>query len=308
MTTFSVTILGSNSAMPVYDRHPSAQVLNINEQLYLIDCGEGTQIQLQKYNIRPSKINHIFISHLHGDHYLGLVPLLDTFALLGRTAPIHLYGPPLLIKVIDLHRTINGWTIDDAPYKIHFHPLDPLNSELILDSKKLIVKSIPMNHRVPCTGFLFEEKPKERKMLAEKITTFNIPYTAIPNIKKGADYTTTEGKVIPNEELTVPPPPTRSYAYCSDTAYNESILPIIKGVDLLYHEATYLEDRAELAAPRGHSTAKEAALIAQKAGVKKLLLGHFSSRYHELHPFVEEAKTVFEHSKLATEGHVFEVE
>ena len=307
MISFSVTILGSNSAMPVYDRHPSAQILNVNEQFYLIDCGEGTQMQLQKYHIRTSKINHIFISHLHGDHYLGLVPLLDTFALLGRTAPVYLYGPAPLIQVIDLHRTINGWTLEDAPYPIHFRPLNPLKSELILDSKSLTVKTIPMNHRVPCTGFLFEEKPKDRKMLAEKIATFNIPYTAIPAIKKGADFTTADGKVIPNEELTAAPPPTRSYAYCSDTAYTESILPLIEEVDLLYHEATYLDEKAELAAPRGHSTAKEAALIAQKAKVKKLIIGHFSSRYQELYPFEEEAKSVFENSELAIEGRTFEI-
>ncbi|MGB1032577.1 MAG: ribonuclease Z [Flavobacteriales bacterium] len=308
MTKFSVIILGSNSAMPVYDRHPSAQVLNVNENLYLIDCGEGTQMQIQKYSIRTAKLNHIFISHLHGDHYLGLIPLLDTFALLGRTVPIYLYAPAALLKVIDLHRTINGWTMEDAPYPIHFYPLNPSESELILDSKNLKVRSIPLDHRVPCTGFVFEEKQKDRKMLAEKIKTFNIPYTAIPSIKKGADFTTEEGVVIPNTELTADPPQTRSYAYCSDTAYTESILPFIEGVDLLYHEATYLEDRAELAAPRGHSTAKEAATIARKAGAKQLLLGHFSSRYQELYPFEEEAKTVFLNSELAVEGKEFVVE
>lgn len=308
MTKFSVTILGSNSAMPVYDRHPSAQVLNVNENLYLIDCGEGTQTQIQKYRIRTSKLNHIFISHLHGDHYLGLVPLLDTFALLGRTAPIYLYAPEALLKVIDLHRSINGWTMEDAPYSIHFHPLNLSKPETILDNKDLIVKSIPLNHRVPCTGFVFEEKQKERKMLAEKIKTFNIPYTSIPAIKKGADFTTVEGNTIPNVELTADPPLVRSYAYCSDTAYTESILPLIEGVDLLYHEATYLEDRAELAAPRGHSTAKEAATIARKAGAKQLLLGHFSSRYQELHPFEEEARTIFPNSEIAIEGKEFVVE
>ncbi|MEZ4883699.1 MAG: ribonuclease Z [Chitinophagales bacterium] len=305
MTKFSVTILGSNSAMPIYDRHPSAQILNVNEQLYLIDCGEGTQMQLQKYAIRFSKINHIFISHLHGDHYLGLIPLLDSFALLGRVAPVHLYAPTPLLNVISLHGEINGWKLEDSPYPLIFHATNPSVSELLLDDKQITVKSIVLDHRVPCTGFVFEEKASDRKMLKDKITTYNIPFAAIPDIKKGADYTTPEGVIISNSELTANPLPTRTYAYCSDTAYTESILPLIEGIDLLYHEATYLEERIELAAPRGHSTAKQAALIAKKAGVKKLLLGHFSSRYYDLSPFLEEAQPIFPTTELAIEGREF---
>ncbi|MGB1241524.1 MAG: ribonuclease Z [Chitinophagales bacterium] len=305
MTTFSVTILGSNSAMPVYDRHPSAQVLNVNEQLYLIDCGEGTQMQIQKYGIRTSKISHIFISHLHGDHYLGLIPLLDTFALLGRKKAVHLFAPPPMLRIIELHGEINGWKLEDSPYPLHFHPIDSQNSAILLDNQQIRVRSIPLDHRVPCTGFLFEEKPKERKMLSDQIKAFKIPYTAIPAIKKGGDYITEEGAVIPNEILTANPPTPRSYAYCSDTAYTETILPFIKNVDLLYHEATYLEDRVEMAAERGHSTAIEAAKIAQKAGAKELLLGHFSSRYQDLTPFEEEAKSVFPNTKVAIEGKTF---
>jgi len=307
MTTFSVTILGSNSAMPVYDRHPSAQVLNVNEKLYLIDCGEGTQMQIQKYGIRTSKINHIFISHLHGDHYLGLIPLLDTFALLGRKQAIHLFAPPPMLKIIELHGAINGWKLEDSPYPLHFHPIDSQNSAVLLDNPQIKVTSIPLNHRVPCTGFLFEEKPKERKMMSDQIKVFKIPYTAIPAIKKGGDYTTEEGRVVLNEILTSDPPLPRSYAYCSDTAYTETILPLIKNVDLLYHEATYLEDRVEMAAERGHSTAMEAAKIAQKADAKQLLLGHFSSRYQELTPFEEEARSVFSNTQIAIEGKTFSV-
>ncbi len=293
--------------MPVYDRHPTAQILNINEQLYLIDCGEGTQMQLQRYGIRFSKINHIFISHLHGDHYLGLVPFLDTLGLLGRTAPMHLYGPSDLIKVVQLHAQINGWETSITPYPLHFHPIDPNNSALLLEDKQITVHSIILDHRVPCTGFFFAEKTRDRKMLGDKIKTYSIPYQQIPAIKKGADFTTDSGEIISNEVLTLPPPLPLSYAFCSDTAYTESFLPLIEGVDLLYHEATYLEDYLEMAAPRGHSTAKQAALIAQKSNAKRLILGHFSSRYQELQPFLEEARTIFENTDLAIEGEVFEV-
>lgn len=301
---FSVTILGSNSATPVYGRHPSAQVIIVDQQYYLVDCGEGTQMQMNAYQIKRNKINHIFISHIHGDHYFGLAPLLDSYCLGGRTAPLHVYGPPTLKQVIDLHLTITG-AKDWYSYEIIFHETQVDEPTLLLDDGFVTVHTIVLTHGQPCTGFVFRQKAKDRKMIKEKIATYNISYTKIKEIKKGADLILADGQIIPNEALTLDPPPTFSYAYCADTSYKEDIIPCIEGVDLLYHEATYLEDMKEVAKKRGHSTTKEAASLAKEAKVKRLIIGHFSSRYKDLSPFLEEAITVFTPTELAIEGTTF---
>lgn len=297
--TFELTVLGNNSAQPAYGRHPSAHLLNINETYYLIDCGEGTQMQLYRYGLKISKIKHIFISHLHGDHFLGLLPLLDSYNLSGRVQPLHLYGPPLLQQIIDLHLSITNWHYN---YELVFHPITADQSVVLLDNKEVSIKTIILDHRLPCTGFLFAEKMRERKMRKDKIEQYQIPYTRIPAIKQGADFITVDQQVILHDELTISAAAPRSYAYCSDTAYTETILPIIQDVDLLYHEATYLSNLAAQAIARGHATAWQAATIAQKAKAKYLLLGHFSSRYVNLTPFTTEARTVFAESYLAEEG------
>ncbi len=302
---FDLLILGSNSAKPAYDRHPTAQLLNVQHRLYLVDCGEGTQMRLAENGVKSSKIDAIFISHLHGDHFLGLLPLLDSFNLMGRQHPLHLIGPPDLIKIIDLHKEVCKARF---LYPIHFIPIkDTENAGRVYEDEMISVDTIPMDHRVPCTGFLFREQPKERNILKAKIEEYQIPFQQIKAIKKGADFECESGEIIPNAELTLAPKPRRAYAYCSDTAYFEAIIPQIQAVDLLYHESTYLEDMTHLAAERGHATAKEAARIAFKAQAKKLLIGHFSSRYADLSGFEKEARDVFPNSFLALEGKTFNI-
>lgn len=298
----SVTVLGCNSAKPAYGRHPSAQVLNINERLYLIDCGEGTQVRMEQYKIRRGKINHIFITHLHGDHFLGLLGLLDTYDLSGRTDPMHLFGPPDLIRLIDMHKEISTSSFG---FPLIFHPLYADKLRTIWKDDQITVQSFPLIHRVACTGFVFRAKAKDRKMRPEKIAAYNIPYPQIRAIKKGADFVTESGSTIPNSDLTADPLPPSSYAYCSDTAFTKSIIPYVHQVDILYHETTYLNNLAQLARERGHATPQQAALIARKAKVKKLMIGHFSSRYKDLQPFLEEAQAVFPNTVLAKEGGVF---
>lgn len=303
--SFSLTILGANSAQPAYGRHPTAQIISLKNRNFLVDCGEGTQIQLSKYHIKRSKIDHIFISHLHGDHFWGLFPLLDSMMLAGRKKTLHLYAPAGIWEFKKLYRQLSGNF--DYTYPIVFHELHADESRIILETDAYTVSTIILEHRMPCTGFLFQEKPADRKMIGTKIEAYQIPYTQIPGIKKGANFTLPNGTIIPNNELTLPPPAPVSYAYCSDTAYTESILPIIQNATLLYHEATYLEDMKSVAKERGHATAKEAATIAQKANVGQLIIGHFSSRYHDLNPFLQEAQTIFANTALAEEGTVFEV-
>ncbi len=302
--TFELIILGSNSAIPAFNRYPTAQVLNINEQLFLIDCGEGTQMQLQKYRIRKSKINHIFISHLHGDHFFGLIGLITSFHLMRRDKPLHIYGPALLQDIVHLQLKGSRTTLS---YELVFHTIRGDHSARVFDHPDLTVETIIMNHRIPCTGFLFKEKPRPRKILAEKIEDHKIPVEFIKDIKNGADYHDPSGVTIKNHELTNPPPPPRSYAFCSDTAYNEAIIPQVSGVDLLYHEATFGDESAERARETLHSTAREAATIAAKAQVKQLLIGHFSAKYKELEPLLEEAQSVFPQTALAIEGESFTV-
>lgn len=301
---FNVTILGSSSATPIYQRHPTAQVLNIHERFFLVDCGEGTLIQMNRYKIKFHRINHIFISHLHGDHYLGLLGLLSTMHLQGRTTDLHLYGQEPLKEIVEIQLK---YSETNLRYKVHYHFVDHQRPSIIFSDDDLEIESIILNHRIPCTGFLFREKPKPRKLLKEEILKYDIPVTSYGDLKNGKDYIASDGVVIPNHVLTTDPAPPRSYAFCSDTAYSESILSQIKDVDLLYHEATFLSDKAERAAETFHSTASQAATIATKAGVKRLIIGHFSARYKNIYPLLEEAKQIFDETSLAIEGDCFHI-
>lgn len=299
MSNFDVTVLGSSSATPAYNRNPSAQLLNHNDRYYLIDCGEATQNQLNKFKIKSSRIDYIFISHLHGDHYLGLVGLLSTMHLNGRSKEINIFGPPELKEIIDLQLKVSETQLR---YPIDFHPTHTDYQEVIFENHDLIVETIILNHRIPTTGFLFKEKVKKRKINNEKMQEYDVPLEYIPLLKNGIDYSDKFGNTIPNAELTYDPNPSKSFAYCSDTIYNENFLEQIDGVDFLYHEATFMHDLLDRAEETFHTTALQAAQLAQKARVKKLMIGHFSARYKDLEPLLQEAKSVFENTVLAIEG------
>lgn len=298
-----LTILGCYAATPRTITNPTSQVLEIRNRLFLIDCGEGTQVQLRKNKIKFSKINHIFISHLHGDHLYGLIGTISTFSLLGRTTDLHIYGPKGIKELILLQlKLTESWTT----YKLFFHELESKESEVIFEDSKVIVKTIPLKHRVYTNGFLFQEKPGDRKLNVEAVQQYNIHTAYFQKIKGGGDVTLDDGTVIKNKELSFDPIPSMSYAFCSDTVYHEDVLPIIKDVDVLYHESTFLESEAALALKTLHSTAKEAATIALKANAKKLILGHYSTRYDGIERFKEEAETVFPNTLLGDDGRSFE--
>ena len=298
-----LTILGCHSATPRTNAFPTAQFLKINEQPLLIDCGEGTQVLLRKHKIPFAKIKYIFISHLHGDHFFGLVGLITTFGLLDRRTELHIYGPKGIKEIITLQLKLGkSWT----QFPLYFHELSSKESEVILEDKKIKVTTIPLDHRVYTNGFLFEEQPKERKLNMAAIGPEpEIEICDYHNLKAGKDFTKQDGTVLKNEDLTLPPPPPKRYAFCSDTAYKPDICPLIEGVDLLYHESTFLEDKKNLTERTKHSTAKEAASIAKQANAKKLILGHYSSRYNNTEDFRTEAQTIFENVELAESGKVF---
>lgn len=303
--SFSLTILGCHSATPRSLAHTSSQYLEMNNHSFLIDCGEGTQRQLRKYKIRFSRIKHIFISHLHGDHFFGLIGLISTFSLLNRSGELHVYGPKGLKEIILLQLKLSKSWVD---YPLHFHELNKTTSELILDNEKVEVHTIPLKHRIYTNGFLFREKIKERKLNMTQIKKYpEIDICDYQNLKNGKDFAKSDGSLIENKLLTLDPPRPLSYAYCSDTAYTETFISQIKQVDLLYHESTFLEEHSDLASKTKHSTAKQAAVVARKAGVKKLLLGHYSSRYETLDPFVEEASEIFPKAVLAEAGQTFNI-
>lgn len=293
----AVTILGNNSAVPSHGRHPTAQIVQTADHIMLIDCGEGTQMRMNQYKIRKSKINHIFISHLHGDHYFGLIGLLNSYALNNRIQTLHIYAPPQLESVIQVQMDITG---NEFPYKIYFHTLS--REEVIFEDKKLSVECFKVQHRIPCWGFLFREKKNLRKLDIRRVRKYKVPSSFLESLHKGMDYVTPDNEVIKNEWLTTPGDPSKSYAFCADTSYYEPICEKVKGVDLIYHEATYLADLEKKAAERYHSTSVQAATIAQKAGAKKLLMGHFSSMYDCLEKFAEEASAIFENSVVTEEG------
>ena len=299
-----LTILGSSSALPTSERNPSAHVLNAHERLFLIDCGEGTQMQMRKYRIRFGKINHIFLSHLHGDHIFGLYGLLSSFSLMGRKTPLHLYAPGNYDKLLLSH--LGDFDIN-LSFDIDFVPLHSKDPVMILDDKYLTVTAFPLKHRVPAYGFLFREKPHLRNIIKSKIEEYNIPVARIPAIKNGEDFTMPDGTVISNSELTLPPPGQLSYAYCSDTKYFKQLSKYVKGVTLLYHEATFDSSLSDLAGITGHSTSTDAARVALESGAAKLVIGHFSARYKTIDHLVEEARTIFPLTFPVQDGDVFDI-
>jgi ribonuclease Z len=299
-----LTILGSSSALPTSGRYPSAHVLNAHERLFLIDCGEGTQMQLRKTRLRFAKINHVFISHLHGDHVFGLYGLLSTFSLMGRTNPIHLYAPENYDKMLRSH--LSDFDIN-LSFEINFIPLSGKDPVKILDDKYLTVTSFPLQHRIPSYGFLFREKRSERNLIKECIEKYQIPQVRLPAIKKGEDFIAPDGSVIKNEDITIPPREPLSYAYCSDTKYFRRLAAFVKGVSLLYHEATFDGSKEDLAQITGHSTTFDAARTALDAGAGALIIGHFSARYRDISPLVDEARTIFPETYPAIDGKTFEV-
>lgn len=295
---FQVTVLGSSAAMPAFGRHLSSQVVEFPHIKFMIDCGEGTQFQAQKHRIKLNKINHIFISHLHGDHYLGLVGLLSSMHLQHRKQAVYLYGHRNLMDIIRIQLKASFTVLR---YPLHFVEITGEAGQVLYEDEQIEVSTIPLNHRILCTGFLFREKPKRRKFVKSKMPR-NITVEEIIKLKDGKDILDEEGNIkYSSEELTLKTE-RYSYAYCSDTKYEEKLIPYLKNIDLLYHESTFLESESEKAKETFHSTAKQAASIAQQANVKNLLLGHFSPRYKDLHVFLEEAQTVFKQTFVAEEG------
>ena len=297
--SFELLILGSSSAAPTTKRNPSAQLLNVAERFFLMDCGEATQIQLRKYKTKFQKIDHIFISHLHGDHFLGLPGFLASMHLLGRKQELNVYGPKELKDVIDMLNNVSE-TRMNYEIKWHFTKNDKLN--LLFEDEKVEVYSFPMKHRIFCTGFLVKEKPLLRKIDKYELEKHKLSVADINKLRKGEDVINADGKKVKNKDVTIDPDPPRSFAYCSDTIYDEELVKYINGVDLLYHESTFLNDKAKRAGDTFHSTAEQAAKIAKTAKVKQLLIGHFSARYGDLEPFIKEAAPYFKNVVLAIEG------
>lgn len=298
-----VTILGNNSALPAFGRHPTAQAVQVYGEMLLIDCGEGTQSQMQRYGLKWRKMQHIFISHLHGDHYFGLPGLINSMSLLGRTLPLHLYAPAALEPILnDILRV--GET--ELCYEYHFHPI-PDGHNVLVDNESFAVASFPVEHRIPCFGFTVERKTRGRKLLPEKCREYEIPAYFYDRLKAGEDYERKDGEIVKNEWVTEDGPSPRRYAYCADTCYTESILPYIQNADTIYHECTYLHDEVEKAVARFHSTALQAGQLAVKANAKQLLLGHYSSKYRDIEPFREEAVAVFPNVQATLEGIAYEI-
>jgi len=296
-------ILGCYAATPRTMTNPTSQVLEIKGHVFLIDCGEGTQVQLRKNKIKFSRINHIFISHLHGDHFFGLPGLISTFRLLGRDKEMHIYGPKGIQEAITLFLKLgDSWT----NFPLIFHELISKDTRLIYEDDKVSVETIPLNHRIYTNGFLFKEKLGERKLNIDVVGNYKIDRSSYQNIKNGRDVILDNGEMISNSELTFDPPKPKSYAYCSDTAYAPQIIPQIKKVDVLYHESTFLDSEEHLSSKTKHATAKEAARIAKQAEVGTLILGHYSTRYKSIELFKEQAQTIFDNVELADDGKVFE--
>lgn len=302
--SFKVTILGCGSALPTTLRNQSAQIVHIDEREYLVDCGEGTQLMMRKQKMKLQKINQIFISHLHGDHYLGLYGYLSSLHLLGREKPMSIYGPPGLREIFEVHAR---YSKSQFKYPLEFIELQDEFTECIFENNQIQVFNLPLKHKIFCNGYVFKEKRKPRKMIKEKIEQFKIPLKKIKDIKAGESFNTAEGLIIPNEELTLDAPAPKSYAYCSDTAFVPALADAIQGIDLLYHESTFVESDLERAVETKHSTAKQAAEIARRAGVGKLLLGHYSARYTELDELLKEAQSIFPNSVLAEDGMTIEI-
>ncbi|MDR3651620.1 MAG: ribonuclease Z [Paludibacter sp.] len=304
MQKATLTILGCGSAMPTRKNFPSSQILEIRDKQYLIDCGEGTQMRICQMGVKTNRLGHIFISHLHGDHCFGLLGLISTFGMLNRTAELHIHAQADLEKIMQPQLK---YFCTDLSFKIIFHTINPRKHELIYEDRSVQVFSIPLKHRVPCCGFLFEEKPRDRHIVREMIDFYKIPTWRIPKIKQGEDFVTDEDEIIPNDQLTTASTPPKRFAYCSDTAFYEKIIPIIQGVDCLYHEATFMEDEMIRSKQTEHSTARQAGTIALKANVKKLIIGHYSARYINQQELLNEAKDVFENTILGEDMTVYEI-
>ncbi|GAB1447315.1 MAG: ribonuclease Z [Bacteroidetes bacterium] len=303
--SFEVTILGNSSASPTHSRHPSSQYVNICDHHLLIDCGEGTQMQLARYKIKKSKISQIFISHVHGDHILGLPGLLLSMNLMKREQPIHIFGPPELFKILDV---FFKYSDTQFCFETHYHIVDPNKRSVVFENLFYKVIAFPLFHRVPTTGFLIEERSKLKKLNMEVCERLKIPFTFYNDIKMGKDYCTPEGKWIKNEELTFPAALPISYAYCSDTLFDERVIDAVRDADILYHEATFMHDRLDRAVYTMHTTAKQAGIVARQAGAKKLIVGHFSARYDDLEPILLEARSEFPNTEIAQEGKTFILE
>jgi len=299
---FEVTILGSSSATPIFNRNPTSQALNINERLYLIDCGEGTQQQMLRFDVKASRIDHIFISHIHGDHYLGIVGLISSMHLNGRIKPLYIYCPEPLKAIIEIQLEFSETTLQ---YPIEYKFTDPTKAEVLLENQDIIVETIPLNHRIDCTGFLFKEKKRLRKLIKENIANLDIPISFYSALKKGADYIAPDGTVYKNDTLTIDSAEPKTYAYCSDTMYDEKYLQQINGATLLYHEATFLHNMLDRALETHHTTALQAGEVAKITNAQKLLIGHFSARYKTLNELLDEARSVFSNTELAIEGRTF---
>lgn len=301
---FEVTILGSSSATPVFNRNPTAQLLNCNEKFYLIDCGEGTQQQLIKFGLKASKIDFIFISHLHGDHYFGLIGLLSSMHLNGRIKPLHIFAPKAIQEILELQFKHSDTTLR---YELVYFAIDPEKPAVIFENRDVIVETIVLNHRIPCTGFKFTEKKRLRKLLVEKLEAKNVPLEYYPLLKRGVDIDLPGGETLLNADYTTDSAVPKSYAYCSDTLFDERYFDSIKNCDTLYHEATFLHDMLDRAKETHHTTALQAAQVAQIVNAKRLLIGHFSSRYKTLTELLDEAKSVFPATQLALEGTTYEI-
>ena len=304
MEKFEVHILGCGSALPTTRHNATSQVIDLRDKLYMIDCGEGTQMQYRRMGLSFSRLNHIFISHLHGDHCFGLIGLISTFGMLGRTATLHIHAFPELEAQLQPQL---DFFCEGMPYKVEFHPFAHGCTDIIHEDRSLTVQAFPLSHRIPCCGFVFREKQTQAHIKREMIDFYNIPISQINRIKNGEDYVTDEGKVIPNSRLTLPAAPPRTYVYCSDTAFNPNNVQYMRGADLLFHEATFADDHAARAVQTCHSTAKQAAEMARMSGVKQLLIGHFSARYTDESLLLNEARSVFPHTVLAEERKVFKL-
>lgn len=304
MQSFKVRILGCGSALPTLRHFASSQIVEVRGKTFMVDCGEGTQIQIRKARIHFNKITAVFISHLHGDHCFGLIGMISTFGMLGRTAPLHIYAPKGLEELLNLQMEFFCRGLE---YEVFVHCVDTMREDIVYEDKSVIVKSIPLDHRIECCGYMFSEKPTLPHIRRDMIDFYNIPVCYRNNIKNGADWVAPDGSVVPNSRLTTQSDPTRSYAYCSDTKYIPNLYKSLEGVDLLYHEATYASDNENRAEMYYHSTASQAATVALKAKAKKLVLGHFSARYEDEKAILEEARSIFPNTYLANEMEVFDV-
>lgn len=304
MTPFKVYILGCGSALPTLRHNPSSQIVAMRDKQFMIDCGEGTQLQLRRSKINFNKLGHVFISHLHGDHCFGLIGMISSFGMLGRTAPLHIYAHGDLQPILRQQLDYFGQGLE---YEVVMHPIDPTKNEIIYEDRSLTVTTLPLEHRVPCCGFLFKEKESLPHIRRDLIDMYGIPVSQINNIKNGIDWMSPDGELIPAAKLTTPADAPRSYAYCSDTSYKADLASMISGVDTVYHECTYADEDKDRARKHYHSTASEAAKTAQDAKAKKLLLGHYSARYNNEQLMLQQARAIFHNTELAQEGSVFDV-